>query len=155
MSYDPFPTTGGPPLRPPPPRRPDVVTLVWIGGVALAAFAYAVGPAHFLDTVLAAISHAGWYLNEMVRNLTATAFDAMRAATIGLYGVFAALSIIAIGRGGRGRLALVVVTVVFLLLVWGAWDDAPAINARWLGALVLTAAGALSATRRLTELGPR
>jgi hypothetical protein len=154
MSYDPFPTTGspvgGPPLRPP-PRRPDPVTLVWIGGIVLAALAYAMGPAHFLGTVLTAISHVGWYVNELVRDLTATAFDVVRAAAIGLYGVFAALSIIAIGRGGRGRVALVVVTAVFLLLVWGAWDDAPGINARWTGALLLTAASALSVTRRLTQ----
>ncbi len=157
MSYDPFPTAagpGGPPLRPP-PRGPDPVRLVWIGGILLAAVAYAVGPSHFLATVLTAITHLGGYVDSLLRTLTASTFDAMRAAAIGLYGVFAALSVIAIGRGGRGRVALVVVTVLFLLLVWGAWDDAPALNARWLGALMLTAAGALSVTRRLAQTGPR
>jgi len=137
----------------PPPQRPDAVALVWIGGALLAALAYAVGPEHFLATVLAAVSHAGWYLEQWARNLTATAFDVLRAAAIGLYGTFAALSVIAISRGGRGRFALIVVTAVFLLLVWGAWGDAPAINTRWLAALVLTAAAALSATRRLTMPG--
>jgi len=155
MPSDPFSPTSRGPARGPPPRRPDTVALVWLGGILLAAFAYAVGPAHFLDTVLTAVSHAGWYLDQLVHNLTATAFDVMRAAAIGLYFVFAALSVIAIGRYGRGRFALVAVTVAFLLLVWGAWDDAPALNVRWLAALLLTGASALSVTRRLGMSAPR
>jgi hypothetical protein len=134
-----------------PPRRPDPVTLVWIGGIALAALAYAVGPEHFVARVLAAVSHVGWVLEDIARGLTQTAMDAMRAAAIGCYGVFVALSFISIGRGGRGRLGLVVISVVFALLVWGAWGDAPAINTRWLAALLLSAIAALSATRRITR----
>ncbi len=148
MAADPSQPTSRAP-RGAPPSRPDAVALVWLGGIALAVVAYVVGPSHFLASVLAAISHVGVVLDDLVRNLTATAFDVMRAAAIGLYGTFAALSIIAIGRGERGRLGLVVITIVFLMLVWDAWGEVPASTTRWLAALVLAGVAAMTMTRRL------
>lgn len=155
MPPDPFSSSprAAPSLQPP-RRRLDTIALVWIGGILLAALAYGIGPEHFLTSVLLAFDQVGRYLDDLVHNLTATAFDVMRAAAIGLYGTFVALSVIAIGRGGRGRLGLVVVSVVFFMLVWDAWGDAPAVNTRWLAALALSAVAALAATRRLTQFAP-
>jgi hypothetical protein len=149
MVIDPLPPPH--PAPRPPPRRPDPVALVWIGGIALAALAYVLGPDHVVASVLAAIDRAGWAVSELIGNLTAAAFEAMRAAAIGLLGVFVALSVLAIRRDRRGHAGLIVLTVVFILLVWGANGDTPAANTRWLLALALAALGAVAATNRLAR----
>lgn len=143
-----------PPMRQP-PRRPNPVALVWIGGIALAALAYAVGPDHVVATALAALDRAGWMLSDILHNVTAAAFNAMRAAAIGLIGVFVALKLLAIARGQRGIGGLVVISMAFLLLVWGATGDGSSSNTRWLLALALAAAGAVSATNHLMHPGQR
>ena len=143
-----MPSDPRPPLHHP-PRRPDPVALVWIGGIALAALAYAVGPDHLVSSTLAAINRAGWAMSDLAHNVTAAAFDAMRAAAIGLLGVFIALSLLAIRRSGRGHAGMIVLTVVFVMLVWGAYGDNSASNTRWLLALALAAIGAVAATNRL------
>lgn len=142
-----------PPTRPlgPPPRRPDLIALVWIGGVALAAVAYSVGPDHLIASTIDAIDRAGWVVTDLVRNLTAQAFEAMRAAAIGLLGVFVALSLIGIQRSNHGRGGLIAVTIGFLMLVWGAEGDGPGAHTRWLLALALAGLGAVAATNRLVH----
>lgn len=146
------PMSDRPPLRFP-PRRTDPVALIWIGGVMLAAMAYAVGPEHVVASALAAIEEAGWALSDLVHNVTFAAVNVMRAAAIGLLGVFIALSLLAIQRTGRGHGGLVVLTVAFIMLVWGAWGDGPVSNTRWLMALVLAALGAVAVTSRLSHSG--
>lgn len=147
------------PVPPNPPRPPmlrrggptDIVAAVWIGGAALALLAYAVGPDRFVDEVQSGLGRAWLTLEDAVRSLTLAAFDALRATAIGLFGVFVALALLTIRRGGRAKAALIVVSVLFAGLVWGASAETPASTTRWLLALLLGAAGALTMTRRVTE----
>jgi len=134
----------------PGPRRPDTVALVWLAGVALAAVAYAVGPDRVVATALEAVQHAGAFLDAVVHNFTLATIQGLRAIAIGLYGTYVLLSLLAMRRGTQGPGGLIVVTIVCLLLVWGAGGAHPAANARWAAALIITALAALNATRRLT-----
>ena len=81
--------------------------------------------------------------------LTTAGYDAMRAAAIGLLGVFILLSLLGIRRTGHGQGGMIVLTAVFLMLVWGAGSGYPGASIRWLIALVLALGGAVSATNRL------
>ena len=139
---------------PTPPRSPDPVALVWIAGVGLAVLAYAVGPAHLVSGVLDAVQRAGAAISEAIHHLSDAAFDAMRAAAIGLLGVFVALTLLVIRRQGHGRGGLIMVPAAFLLLVWGADGDSPVETTRWMLALLLAAVGAVTATNRLVRPGP-
>ena len=157
MPSYPFPPCG--PANEPPPRRPDPlapgpVGLVWIGGVALAVLAYVIGPDHVVAVALQAIEQAVWYLADLPRNLGHAVFAAMRAAAIGLLGVFVALSLLIIKRSGRGHGGLIALTAAFVLIVWGANDGEMGFSTRWLLALALAAAGAVGATNRLMHPSP-
>jgi len=81
----------------------------------------------------------------------ARAYDVVRALAIACFGVFFALSVIAAGRGLPARSLLVVVTLLFLALVW---HEGPEATGHWLLAFALAAAGATSMTRRLAEARP-
>ena len=129
--------------------RPDPVTLVWLGGIALALLAYAVGPERVVAVVLQGAQHIEWVMRDLAHRLTAATISVMRAAAIGLFGSFVGLSLLAMRRHQGAGGGLVVVTVVFLLLVWGADGDGPGSNMRWIAALLLAGLAALSATRRL------
>jgi hypothetical protein len=146
MSFDPRPR--------PDPRRPDPVALVWVVGVALALIAYAVGPDRLVASVIDGFQRASWYFDQLFHNLTAAMREGLRAAAIGFYGAFVGLTLIALRRRAPGLGSLVVVSVIFLLLVWGAANDSMAANARWLAALLLAAGAAFGATRRLGRPGP-
>ncbi len=145
MSAEPSPSS---------PRPLNPITLVWAGGVALAVIAYAIGPEHVAMAVLDAIERAAWAVSDIVHNLTNSALHVMRAAAIGLIGVFVGLSILSIARTGRGHAALVVIGLTFLMLVWGATGDGPGANTRWMLALFVAAAGAVATTNRLTHGEP-
>jgi hypothetical protein len=132
-----------------PTRRPDPVTLAWIGGIVLAVLAYAVGPEHVVSVALDAVQRASWYADELVHRLSSATIAAMRAVAIGLYGTFVILSLMALRRGAPAIGSLVVITLLFLLLVWGAEGSGAGANLRWLIALALAALAALNATRRL------
>ena len=71
---------------------------------------------------------------------------------IALYVVFAVLALLAAQRGHRGAAAMVVVTVVFLVLVWQPYDGLPTPLSRWVIALVLVLIGGVVMTQRL--MGP-
>lgn len=130
-------------------RRPDAVTLVWLAGAALAIVAYAVGPDRLVAGAFDVFNQVSWYVDWLIHNLTTATLSALRAAAIGLFGVYVGLSLLAINRRGHGMVGLLVVTVVFLGLVWGAEGDYPAANLRWAVALVIAALSAFGATRRL------
>ena len=68
--------------------------------------------------------------------------------------MFAGLAVLSIVRGGRGRAALVALSLVFFGLIWHAAGDGFGAHTRWLAALALAAAGALSMTRRLSQSRP-
>ncbi len=140
-----------PPRLRPFTRRPDAVGLIWIGGIALALLAYAVGPERVVASALEAFRNASLYLDAITHRLTATTLGLIRAVAIGLFGTFVGLSLLGMRRGGHGAGSLVLVAIVFVLLVWGAQGFGPGANARWAAALVVAAAAALSATRRLSR----
>jgi hypothetical protein len=144
-----------PRFRPAPPR-PDPVALVWIAGLALAAAAYAIGPDRLISIALDFFEQTGWYVDRLVHNLSSAAREVLRALAIGLYGTFLGLSVLAMRRHaqGQGPGGLIVVTIIFLLLVWGAQGDDAISNLRWAAALLLAALASVSATRRLTHPPP-
>ncbi len=138
----------------PAPRRPDPVAMVWLAGAALAVLAYSLGPDRLVANALDAVQQASWYADHLIHNLTLATLMALRAAAIGLYGTYVGLSLLALRRGGQGAGGLIMVTLIFGLLVWGAEGDHPAANARWVAALVLAALAALGATGRLARRPP-
>lgn len=139
-----------PRFRPALPRRPDSVALVWLAGIALAAVAYAVGPNRLVSGLLDGFQHVAAYVDAIVHNFTLATIQGLRAVAIGLYGTYAGLALLAMRRGRQGPGGLILVTLVCLLLVWGADGTSPGANARWAAALIIAAISALGATRRLT-----
>jgi hypothetical protein len=128
-----------------------IVALVWIGGLALMAAVYAIGPQQFLASCEAALVAAARFLDALAATLMWRAFEVMRAAAIALYAVFVVLSVLAMRRGMRAGGMLLGVTVVFLLLVRTDWYDP---GTKWLAAALLTAVGAGVATKRLLHIPP-
>jgi hypothetical protein len=122
------------------------IGLVWLIGIILAVAAYSIGPDEFLDRGWALALNAELALRNLQLTLTASSYDLIRAATIGLFVVFLLLGFMAYHRGLRARGALIAVTILFLFLV----SDAHASSPRWLFALLLVAIAAASMTRRLT-----
>jgi hypothetical protein len=141
MSYDPR-------------SRPDPIALVWIGGIVLAVLAFVMGPTHLVSEALDALQRAAWYVDDLVRSLGDITINLERAVAIGLYGTFLGLSLLALHRGAPALGGLIVVSIVFLLLVWGAEGPGAGANLRWAAALVLAALAALSITRRLAARPP-
>lgn len=126
------------------------VALAWLAGLAVAALAYLAGPDHFIGVVLSAPERVARAIETLLRNLSASAFDGIRALAIGLFVAFAGLAIAAIRRGQKGRAALVAVSVVFLLLIT---DRSTSAASRWLGALVLAGCAAAVMSQRLHRSG--
>jgi hypothetical protein len=149
---------GDNPMPPSPPgtreARRDIVAIVWIGGVVLAVAVYAVGPDNFVTEIWNGLRRGWLFFQDLIANLTAAAFDAVRAAAIGLFAIFLSLCALVIRHGGRGRMALVVVSVLFLLCVWDANRGSYVASSRWTAALALAGMGALVMTRRLTHPEP-
>lgn len=132
----------------------NTITLIWAAGIVLALFVYVSGPDRFVFAALDLMQRAWWGVQDMLRNISIAAFDLVRAAAIGLYFVFVALSVLAIRQGGRGRGTLIVVSLVFFALVWQSAGESFGSHWRWMAALLLTTVGALSMTRRLTQPEP-
>jgi hypothetical protein len=133
-------------------RRRDPVLLAWVVGLALAALVYLVGPDRFLFRLVDTAHVLAWRLGEAVADLSVLALDLVRALAIGLFATFVVLAVAVSRRGGRGRGALLLVTVLFLFLAGGAADSASP-NTRWTAALLLSGMGALVMTGRLRQAG--
>jgi hypothetical protein len=129
----------------------NTIAMVWAGGLILAVIVYLAGPDQFVYGVFDLIHRGWWTLQDALRNLSIAAFDLVRALAIGLYFVFVVLTLIVIRRGGRGRAALIALSVVFFALIWHAPGYGFGAHGRWIAGLLLAAAGALSMTRRLTQ----
>jgi hypothetical protein len=129
------------------------IALIWLAGLVVAAVVYVAGPDRVVFAVFDFLSQAWWNLQDVLHRLSLEAFDAVRALAIGLYCVFVVLGFLVARRGGRAGAALVVVTLVFLGLVWHAPGEGFGAHTRWMAALVLAIAAALAMTRRLTEPG--
>lgn len=129
----------------------NTITFIWAIGIVLALLVYVTGPDRFVVAAFDLIERTWWGLQDALRNISIAAFDLVRAAAIGLYFVFVALSVLAIRQGGRGRATLIAVSLVFLGLVWQSAGDSFGAHTRWMAALLLTTVGALTMTRRLTQ----
>lgn len=116
----------------------------------LAVALYLVGPDRFLDACLDLVDGIDAAFRNLVAMLGAQAYGVVRAFAIALYVVFVVLAFLASQRGHRGLGALVVVTAVFLILIWRPYDGFPAPLGRWLAGLVLVLVGAVVMTQRLT-----
>ena len=102
----------------------NTITLIWAAGIVLALFVYVAGPDRFVVATFDLVQRAWWGLQDALRNISVAAFDLVRALSIGLYFVFAALSVLAIRQSGRGRGTLIGVSLLFFLLVWQSGGDA-------------------------------
>jgi hypothetical protein len=128
-----------------------LIALVWLGGIALMAAVYAIGPQHFLAACEALMTAAVRFLDNLAATLMWRAFEVMRAAAIALYAVFVVLAVLAMRRGLRAGGMLVGVSLVFLLLVRTDWYDP---GTKWLAAALLTAVAAGVTTKRLLYAPP-
>ena len=129
--------------------------MIWAGGLVLAVALYVIGPDRFIDACWNLIDGIDAAFRSLVAALGAQTYGVIRALAIALYVVFAVLAFMASQRGHRGIGALVVVSLVFLVLVWRPYDFAPAPISRWLAALILVATGAAVMTQRLSAAPSR
>ncbi len=129
--------------------RRNTVGVVWVVGLLLAAGLYLAGPDRFGTVVVEDIAWAAQEVQGAFYLLGAQAFDAARALAIGVFAVFVALCLVAVGRGLRARGALLAVSAVYLFLLLGPDSGEPILPDRWLGALLVAGVGALVMTRRL------
>jgi hypothetical protein len=128
--------------------RDRTVAGIWATGLCLAAAVYLTGPDAFLEHAFALADRIGDSLALLLWNAGARVYDLVRALAIACFAVFVALSVIAAGRGRPVRWVLVIVTLLFFALVWHEGAES---SGHWLLAFLLSAAGAMSMTRRLTE----
>ena len=98
--------------------RRESILIIWIGGFVLAVLLYLIGPDRFLDVSLAVLDSIDVAFHNLVLAMGAQTYGVIRAFAIAIYVVFAVLAYLASQRGHRGIGALVVVTAVFLMLVW-------------------------------------
>jgi hypothetical protein len=130
--------------------RRESILMIWGGGFVLAVLLYLIGPDRFFDVCMALIDGIDTAFRNLVLALGAQTYGVIRAFAIAIYVVFAVLAVLASQRGHRGFGALVVVTAVFLVLVWRPYAVYPAPISRWIAALALAVAGAVVMTKRLT-----
>jgi len=133
-------------------QRRDPIWLAWAVGLGLAALVYLIGPDRFVFRLVDMLHVLAWRISEAVADLSVLALDMVRALAIGLFATFAVLAVAVARRGGRGRGALLVVTLLFVILAGGGVDGA-APNTRWTAALLLSGVGALLMTGRLRQSG--
>ena len=135
--------------------RRDIIGLVWLAGIVLTIALYATGPDRFLQAAFDSILQFHLLITAFLANFTIQALELIRALAVGLFAVFVALAIIAARRGLRARAALVIVTAMFLALLYPVFDGYVLPTGRWFGAFLLAAVGALVMTRRLLTAGPQ
>ena len=136
--------------------RTDAVGLAWALGIGLAVLAYVVGPQMLMFQFSSVFDELAWRIGDVIGQLSAAGRDVVRAAAIGLYVTFVALSIMVIRRGGRAKAALFWISVLFFGLI-GRVEMVTQSNGRWTLALLLALFGAATMTQRMrqTALVPR
>ena len=134
--------------------RRDPVALVWIGGLALALVLYLVGTDRFWFQLLDAFHLVGWWISEVVADLSGLAVEVVRALALGLFATFTALCWLAARRGAAVRGTALLVGLLFLVLAGGGdgLSDGAG-NLRWTAAFAVAAVGSLMMTRRLRLAG--
>jgi hypothetical protein len=134
--------------------RREHLAMIWIGGFALAAALYLVGPDRFLDACLDLIDTIDAAFHDLLAQLGARAYGAVRACAVAIYVVFAVLGVLASRRGHRGFWPLIVVTAAFFILIGPPLAIYPAPLSRWVAALVLVIVAAIVMTQRLSAPPP-
>jgi hypothetical protein len=129
--------------------RRDQILMIWIGGVVLAVALYLIGPDRFFDTFFDAIDSIDVAFRNLLAELGVKTYGIVRALAIAIYVVFAVLAYLASQRGRHGFWALLVVSFVFMMLVWRPFGVYPAPLSRWMAALVLVVVAAVIMTQRL------
>ena len=129
--------------------RREILAIIWVGGLILAALIYLVGPDQFFDSVLNVLDTLDFGFRRLILSLGAQIFGVIRALAIALYVVFVVLALIASARGRRGMGALIVVSIVYALLVWRPYAEADIPTGRWIVAFVLAMVSAIVMTQRL------
>jgi hypothetical protein len=130
--------------------RREQILMIWIGGFVLAVALYLVGPDRFLDACLDLVDAIDAAVRNLVAELGAKTYGVVRALAIAIYVVFAILAVLAAQRGHRGFWAVIVVSAVFMMLVWRPYGVYPTPVSRWIAALVLVVVAAVVMTQRLT-----
>jgi hypothetical protein len=130
--------------------RREHILMIWIGGFVLAVALYMIGPDRFLDACLGLIDGIDAVFRNLVIELGAQTYGVVRALALALYVVFAVLAVLASQRGHRGFWALIVVTGLFMMLIWRPFGVYPAPLNRWLAALILVGIAAVIMSQRLT-----
>ena len=136
------------PPRPGPRTQRRTIALIWIAGLLLALAAYTVGPDDFVRAAFLLFDRLAENVQIALHDLGARTYDVLRALALGLFAIFFVLSVLAAQRGLPARGTLLIVTLLFLLLVW---HEGPEATGHWTLAFLLAAAGAASVTRRLAE----
>lgn len=131
-------------------QRRDPVLIAWVVGLGLAALAYAIGPQYFMFRVVDSFHVAMWRIGEAIGDLSLMGRDLVRAMAIGLYATFVVLALAVIRRGGAGKAALFWVSVLFLFLIGGV-ELTTESDTRWVVALAVAGAGAVTMTQRLRQ----
>lgn len=131
------------------------IGLIWVAGGMLTLAVYATGPDRFLRASLAGLYGLQRAAEALIAAFTVQTFDLLRALAVGLFAVFVVLGALAARRGLRARAALVLVSAVYVALLYPAMDGDYASPQRWLGAFLLAAVGALVMTSRLASPGPQ
>jgi hypothetical protein len=136
--------------------RREQILMIWIGGFVLAVALYVVGPDRFIDACMDLIDAIDATLRDLVAQLGARSYGAVRALAIAIYVVFAVLCVLASRRGHRGFWPFIIVTAVFMALTWHPFGIYPAPLGRWIVALALVVVAAIIMTQRLSAPpGPR
>jgi nicotinamide riboside transporter PnuC len=130
--------------------RRDHILMIWIGGIVLAVALYLIGPDRFFDTFFGLLDAIDAAFRNLLAELGVRTYSVVRALAIAIYVVFAVLAVLASQRGHRGFWALVVVSGVFMMLIWRPFGVYPAPLSRWMAALVLVVVAAVVMTQRLT-----
>ena len=130
--------------------RRESILIIWVSGFVLAVALYLIGPDRFFAACLELVDGIDASIRNIVATLGAQTYGAVRALALAIYVVFTVLAFLASHRGHRGIGAWIVVSGLFLILIWRPYDTYPAPISRWIVALGLVVAAAVIMTQRLT-----
>ncbi|HEX3347401.1 MAG TPA: hypothetical protein VHS58_04785 [Acetobacteraceae bacterium] len=132
--------------------RRNVVGLIWLIGLLCAVVVYRVGPDRILYSVADVIENFRAYVDDLLSAFAVNTFDVMRALAIGLMPAFIAFCVIAHRRGLPAMRSLVVVSVLWLLLLYQPVRYGEPVSAfRWTVAFLAVGIGCLVVARHLSH----
>ena len=130
--------------------RRNIIGVVWLFGIGLALLLYRIGPDDVVRQFGSALFWVQMAFQDLLGAFAFNSYELMRALAVALFPVFVALCLLALHRGLQARRALVMVSVVFLLLLYGPiWAGERISSSRWMGAFLLVSIGSMVMTQRL------